>query len=131
MSQARNLEIASPSLAPCLQAPVLLHGVDVSGSRFFGRTSVQRAANFAAEAHRCLGGLLGCWSRQIGADMPGDASPCSHRLNAVLVRLLSVISLHCCRRGQVRKTREPYVTHCIETALVVEGLLSPTEDDER
>jgi hypothetical protein len=34
-------------------------------------------------------------------------------------------------RGQVRKTREPYVTHCIETALIVEGLIAPTEDDER
>ena len=31
----------------------------------------------------------------------------------------------------MRKTRTPYVTHCIETALIVEGLLSPTEDDER
>ena len=33
--------------------------------------------------------------------------------------------------GQVRKTRQPYVTHCIETALIVEGLLSPTEEDQR
>lgn len=33
--------------------------------------------------------------------------------------------------GQKRKTGEPYVTHCIETALIVEGLLSSSEDDER
>ncbi|KAL4431494.1 hypothetical protein ABPG75_006750 [Micractinium tetrahymenae] len=65
--------------------PVLLHGVDVSGSRFFARPAVQRAVEFAAQAHS----------------------------------------------GQVRKTRQPYVTHCIETALIVEGLLSPTEEDER
>lgn len=36
-----------------------------------------------------------------------------------------------CRSGQVRKTRQPYVAHCVETAVIVEGLLSPTEDDER
>ena len=36
-----------------------------------------------------------------------------------------------CRSGQIRKTRQPYVTHCIETALIVEGLLSPTEEDAR
>ncbi|KAL4419557.1 hypothetical protein ABPG77_006888 [Micractinium sp. CCAP 211/92] len=65
--------------------PMLLHGVDVSGSRFFSRPTVQQAVDFAAEAHS----------------------------------------------GQVRKTRAPYVTHCIETALIVEGLLSPTEEDER
>ncbi|GAB4816393.1 hypothetical protein N2152v2_003439 [Parachlorella kessleri] len=34
-------------------------------------------------------------------------------------------------QGQQRKTGEPYVTHCIETALIVEELLSPTEDDIR
>lgn len=33
--------------------------------------------------------------------------------------------------GQVRKTGEPYVTHCIETALIVEQLLSPDEEEER
>ena len=33
--------------------------------------------------------------------------------------------------GQLRKTKQPYVTHCIETALIVEALLSPNEDDER
>lgn len=33
--------------------------------------------------------------------------------------------------GQVRKTGEPYVAHCIETALIVEDLLSATEDDLR
>lgn len=34
-------------------------------------------------------------------------------------------------RGQVRKTQEPYVAHCVHTALIVEGLLSPSENDER
>jgi (p)ppGpp synthase/HD superfamily hydrolase len=33
--------------------------------------------------------------------------------------------------GQVRKTRQPYVSHCIETASIVESLLSPNEEDER
>lgn len=33
--------------------------------------------------------------------------------------------------GQFRKTRQPYITHCIETALIVEALLSPNEDDDR
>lgn len=33
--------------------------------------------------------------------------------------------------GQYRKTRQPYITHCIETALIVEALLSPNEDDDR
>ena len=33
--------------------------------------------------------------------------------------------------GQFRKTRQPYVTHCIETALIVEALLSPNEDPDR
>lgn len=33
--------------------------------------------------------------------------------------------------GQVRRTRDPYVVHCIETARIVEGLLAPGEDDER
>ncbi|KAL4853513.1 putative GTP diphosphokinase RSH1 [Chlorella vulgaris] len=67
------------------QDPLLLHGVDVSGSRFFSRPVVLQAAEFAAAAHR----------------------------------------------GQVRKTRTPYVAHCVETALIVEGLLSPTEEDDR
>lgn len=67
------------------QDPLLLHGVDVSGSRFFSRPMVLQAAEFAAAAHR----------------------------------------------GQVRKTRTPYVAHCVETALIVEGLLSPTEEDDR
>ena len=33
--------------------------------------------------------------------------------------------------GQYRRTGEPYVAHCIETALIMEGLLSPSEDDHR
>jgi hypothetical protein len=33
--------------------------------------------------------------------------------------------------GQTRKTGEPYVAHCIATAAIVEGLLSPSEDDSR
>jgi (p)ppGpp synthase/HD superfamily hydrolase len=33
--------------------------------------------------------------------------------------------------GQYRKTKQPYITHCIETALIVEALLSPNEDDDR
>ena len=65
--------------------PRFLHGVDVTGSRFFCRPAVQRAVDFAAAAHR----------------------------------------------GQVRKTREPYVAHCVETARIVEGLLAPTEEDAR
>ncbi len=79
----------SPPLAPCSsrlpQTAPLLHGVDVSGGRFFCRPAVLRAVEFAAEAHA----------------------------------------------GQRRKTGAPYVTHCIETAMIVEGLLSPAEDDER
>lgn len=34
-------------------------------------------------------------------------------------------------KGQTRKTGEPYVGHCIATAAIVEGLLSPSEDDSR
>ena len=63
----------------------LLHGIDVGGSKYFGRRRVLRAVDLAAQAHE----------------------------------------------GQVRKTRQPYVTHCIETAMIVEALLSPNEDDER
>jgi hypothetical protein len=63
----------------------LLHGIDVGGSKYFGRRRVLRAVDLAAQAHE----------------------------------------------GQVRKTRQPYVTHCIETALIVEALLSPNEEDER
>lgn len=33
--------------------------------------------------------------------------------------------------GQFRKTGDPYVAHCIETALIVEQLLSPKEDGAR
>jgi len=65
--------------------PTSFYGIDVTGSRFFVRESVQRAVEFAAQAHKT----------------------------------------------QMRKTKEPYVTHCIETAKIVEALLSPTEDDER
>ncbi len=66
-------------------ASALLHGIDVGGSKYFGRRRVLRAVDLAAQAHE----------------------------------------------GQVRKTRQPYVTHCIETAVIVEALLSPNEDDER
>lgn len=34
-------------------------------------------------------------------------------------------------RGQYRKTGEPYVVHCIHTALIVERLLSRTETEDR
>ena len=33
-------------------------------------------------------------------------------------------------RGQQRKTKEPYVTHCIETACIVEDVLDLAEDSE-
>ena len=38
---------------------------------------------------------------------------------------------HC---GQMRRTGDPYIMHCIETACIVEGLLAlseVTEDDAR
>lgn len=41
------------------QPPMLLHGVDVSSSRFFSRPTVQQAVEFAAHAHRCVGGGQG------------------------------------------------------------------------
>lgn len=65
--------------------PESLYGIDVTGSKFFNRPTVQRAVEFAAAAHK----------------------------------------------GQVRKTQEPYVAHCVATAAIVEGLLAPTEDDSR
>lgn len=37
-------------------------------------------------------------------------------------------------RGQTRLTGAPYITHCVETALIVEGLWAlseATEDDDR
>ncbi len=34
-------------------------------------------------------------------------------------------------KGQFRKNKEPYVSHCVETAKIVEGLLAPTEEDTR
>jgi (p)ppGpp synthase/HD superfamily hydrolase len=36
--------------------------------------------------------------------------------------------------GQMRRTGDPYIMHCVETACIVEGLLSVSdykEDDER
>lgn len=33
--------------------------------------------------------------------------------------------------GQKRKTGEPYITHCIHTALILEDLLSPSLQDSR
>ena len=33
-------------------------------------------------------------------------------------------------KGQLRKTKEPYVTHCIETACIVEDVLDLAEDSE-
>lgn len=81
-----KLEPLLTSRPDTIQAePASFYGVDVTGSRFFGREAVQRAVEFAAVAHK----------------------------------------------GQTRKTKEPYVTHCIETAMIVESLLSPSEDDER
>ncbi len=37
-------------------------------------------------------------------------------------------------QGQMRLTRQPYITHCVETAAITESLLSLTfygEDDDR
>ncbi|DBA73503.1 TPA: hypothetical protein ACH3X1_011529 [Trebouxia sp. C0004] len=62
----------------------LMHGVDVTHSRFFDQPKVKEAVAFAAEAHR----------------------------------------------GQARKTKEPYVAHCIETACIVEEVLDLAEDSE-
>jgi hypothetical protein len=62
-----------------------LFGVNVGGSKYFGRERVVKAVSVAAQAHD----------------------------------------------GQFRKTKQPYVTHCIETALIVEALLSPNEDPDR
>ena len=67
-----------------IQEENLMHGVDVTHSRFFDQPKVQEAVAFAAEAHK----------------------------------------------GQQRKTKEPYVTHCIETACVVEEVLDLAEDSE-
>ena len=33
-------------------------------------------------------------------------------------------------KGQARKTKEPYVAHCIQTACIVESLLDLAEDTE-
>lgn len=33
--------------------------------------------------------------------------------------------------GQFRKTGQPYVSHCLETALIFEDLLSPTMENTR
>ena len=33
-------------------------------------------------------------------------------------------------KGQARKTKEPYVAHCIETACIVEEVLGLAEDSE-
>ena len=41
-----------PSVPAARQDPLLLHGVDVSASRFFARPAVLRAADFAERAHR-------------------------------------------------------------------------------
>lgn len=62
----------------------LMHGVNVTHSRFFDQPKVKEAVAFAAEAHR----------------------------------------------GQARKTKEPYVAHCIETACIVEEVLDLAEDSE-
>lgn len=60
-----------------------LHGVDVTGSRYFQHEKVLAAVEFAAEAHKY----------------------------------------------QRRKTGEPYITHCIEAAIIVEACL-PTVVDQ-
>ena len=67
-----------------VQEKNLMHGVDVTHSRFFDQPKVKEAVAFAAEAHR----------------------------------------------GQARKTKEPYVAHCIETACIVEEVLDLAEDSE-
>ena len=67
-----------------VQEENLMHGVDVTHSRFFDQPKVKEAVAFAAEAHR----------------------------------------------GQARKTKEPYVAHCIETACIVEEVLDLAEDSE-
>ena len=72
----------------CAMQPQLLHGVDVSGSKYLNRPRVVAAANFAAAAHE----------------------------------------------GQRRRTGEPYITHCVHTAAIVEALLAQNriqEADER
>ena len=71
-----------------LLQPQLLHGLDVSGSKYLKRPRVVAAADFAARAHE----------------------------------------------GQRRKTGEPYITHCVATAAIVEALLAQNrtqEADER
>ena len=60
-----------------------------------------------------------------GVDVTGSAFFCRP---SVLRAVEYAAAAH---QGQQRKTGEPYVTHCIETALIVEELLSPTEDDAR
>lgn len=63
----------------------VVHGVDVTGSKFFKGDLVQRALAFAEDAHK----------------------------------------------EQFRKTGEPYVTHCIETALIVEHNLPFANEEDR
>lgn len=98
--------LCSPHLAPFCwtQPPVLVHGVDVAGSRFFTRPIVRQAAEFAAQAHRCaavaapaaqaaaaagvaevlLSPLLPaqlycCLHNYAAAAAAGTATPCPHR----------------------------------------------------
>ena len=63
----------------------VLHGIDVSDSRFLMRPTVKRALDFAERAHE----------------------------------------------GQKRKTGEPYIVHCIQTALIMENLMDPSLSDAK
>ena len=70
---------------PCgVLQPHLLHGVDISNSKYLQRPKVLAAAEFAAEAHK----------------------------------------------GQHRRTGEPYISHCVHTAAIVEALMAQNHVQE-
>ena len=77
---------------------------------------------------RCARLGPGSHSSRMGA---GSALPAPLAVLAVLQLCICPLHMPARAQGQARKTGEPYVAHCIETALIVEELLSPTEEDAR
>lgn len=94
----------TPHLPPPLQVRHVLHGVDVSSSRFFGDPVVLAAVDFAAQAHAGQVGL-GVWHTvracmcggwRVGGGGGGGVGSGTHALSPIAAAALVSVGLRAC-----------------------------------
>ncbi len=103
----------------------MVHGVDITRSRLLHSEAAQRALRFAERAH--AGQFRKTGERRPAAPLPpAAAAPSAPPRPAARRRRPADAS-----PAALRRAGEPYVAHCVETALIVERNLPRVSDSAR